>query len=80
MKLLSEYTSCCGDFNIQVSRISQALTDIKAFLDEFGLVQSVELPTHKNGNTLDLVIGPKKFEICLPVSPQRITSGYISIA
>ena len=28
-------------------------------------MQSVELHTQKSGNTLDLVIGPQKFEICL---------------
>ena len=65
VKFSSEYILCCGDFNIHVNRICPASTDFKDILDEFGLVQSVELPTHKNGNTLDLVIEPQKFEICL---------------
>ena len=65
VKFSSEYILCCGDFNIHVNRICQVSTDFKDILDEFGLVQSVELPTYKNGNTLDLVIGPQKFEICL---------------
>ena len=65
VKFSSEYILCCGDFNIHVNRICPASTDFKDILDEFGLVESVELPTHKNGNTLDFVIGPQKFEICL---------------
>ena len=64
-KFSSEYILCCGDFNIHVNRICPASTDFKYFLDEFGLVQPVELPTHKSGNTHDLVNGPQKFEICL---------------
>ena len=65
MKVSFEYSLCCGDFNIHVNRICPASTDFKDILVEFGLVQSVELPTHKSCNTLDLVIGPQKFEICL---------------
>ena len=65
VKFSSEYILCCGDFKIHVNRICQVSTDFKDILDELGLVQSVELPTYKNGNTLDLVIGPQKFEICL---------------
>ena len=65
VKFSSECILCCGDFNIHVNRICPASTDFKDILDEFGRVQSVELPTRKNGNTLDLVIGPQMFEICL---------------
>ena len=62
--LSSEYI-CCGDFNTHVNRTCSASNDFKDILDEFGLVQSVQLPTHKSGNTLDHVIGPQKYEICL---------------
>ena len=65
VKFSSEYILCCGDFNIHVNRICPASTDFEDILDEFGLVQSVELPTLKNDNTLDLVIGPQNIEICL---------------
>ena len=61
----SEYILRSGDFNIHVNRICSASTDFKDILDELGLIQSLELPTHKSGNTLDLVYGPQKFEICL---------------
>ena len=64
VKFSSEYILFRGDFNIHVNRICPASTDSKDIFDEFGLVQSVELPTHKSGNTLDLVIGPQKFEMC----------------
>ena len=65
MKTSSEYILCCGDFNFHLNRICPAAKDFKDVLVESGLVQSVELPTHKSGNTLDLVIGPQKFEIRL---------------
>ena len=45
VKFSSEYILCCGDFNIHVNRICPASTDYKNILDEFGLVQSLELPT-----------------------------------
>ena len=61
----SEYILCFGDFNIHVNRICPASNDFKNILDDFGLAQSVELPTDRSGNTLDLVIGPQMFEICL---------------
>ena len=61
----SEYILCYGDFNIHVNRICPASDDVKHILDVFELVQSVELPTHKSENTLDLVIGPQIFEIGL---------------
>ena len=65
VKLSSEYILCCGDFNTHVNLICPASTNFKDILNEFGLVQSVDLPTHKSGNTPDLVIGPQKFKICL---------------
>ena len=48
-----------------LDRICPASTDFEDILDEFGLVQSVQLPTQKSGNTLALVIGTQKFEIFL---------------
>ena len=64
-EIFAETILCCVNFDIHVNRICSASTDFKDILDEFGLVQSVELPTLKSGNTLDLVIGPLEFEICL---------------
>ena len=61
LEFSSDYNLCCGHFNIQFNKICPASTDFKVFLDEFGLVQSVQLPTHKSGNTLDLVLGPRRF-------------------
>ena len=51
VKILSEYILCCGDFNVHVNRICPTSSDFKDILNEFGLVQSVELPTHKSGNS-----------------------------
>lgn len=56
---LKKYTSLviAGDFNIHVD--NQGKTDVKRFqalLEDFGLVQHVNVPTHQAGHTLDLVI------------------------
>ena len=64
-KFSSEYILSCGEFNIHFNRICPVSNDSKDILDEFRLVQSVELPTHKSSNTLNLVMGPQKFKICL---------------
>ena len=58
--LLVKFSSC-----VHFNQICPASNEFEDLLDEFGLVPSVELPTHKSGNTLDLLIGPQKFEICL---------------
>ena len=58
-------TSCVGDFIIHVNQICPASNGFKNILDEIGLVQSDELPTHNSGNSLHLVIGTQRFEICL---------------
>ena len=51
----------CGDFNIHVNKPhdkhSKKLSNI---LDTFNLIQHIKQPTHKRGNTLDLVITRKQ--------------------
>lgn len=52
-----DYFLICGDFNIYVeSPVEQLANDFNALLDAFDLSQSVQLPTHQRGGTLDLVI------------------------
>lgn len=52
-----DYFLICGDFNIHVeSPVDQLANDFNALLDAFDLSQSVQLPTHQRGGTLDLVI------------------------
>jgi hypothetical protein len=49
-----------GDFNIHVNNtLDQNAKKMHALLDLFDLQQLISQPTHRNGNTLDLVIGPK---------------------
>ena len=46
-----------GDFNIHVNDVSDT-TALKFLdlLDSFNLIQHISMPTHKNGNILDLII------------------------
>ncbi len=62
-KLMSHYNIIkdeviiCGDFNIHVNKPDDPNT--KKFMDilsQFNLVQHINEPTHKLGNTLDLII------------------------
>ena len=51
------YFLICGDFNIHVNKPDDRLAlDFNDILETFSLVQSVQEPTHKQGNTLDLII------------------------
>ena len=51
------YFLICGDFNIHVNKPDDRLAlDFNDILETFSLVQSVHEPTHKLGNTLDLII------------------------
>ena len=51
------YFLICGDFNIHVNKPDDRLAlDFNDILETFSLVQSVQEPTHKLGNTLDLII------------------------
>ncbi len=50
----------CGDFNIHINKPDDPNT--KKFMDilsQFNLVQHINEPTHKQGNTLDLIITRK---------------------
>ena len=47
----------CGDFNIHINKPTETfVSDFNEILDTFSLSQSVNYPTHKLGNTLDLII------------------------
>ena len=47
----------CGDFNIHVNKPTEPfVSNFNDVLDTFSLTQSVNVPTHKLGNTLDLII------------------------
>ena len=49
-----------GDFNIHVNKPTLSTTKkLNEILDTFGLIQHIEEPTHKYGNTLDLLITRK---------------------
>ena len=74
-KFSSEYILSCGEFNIHFNRICPVSNDSKNILDEFRLVQSVELPTHKVVTRLILSWDHKSLKYVLLVSPHRITSG-----
>nr|XP_049610836.1 uncharacterized protein LOC125988967 [Syngnathus scovelli] len=46
-----------GDFNIHMNSPSEPLTSaFQTLIDTFGFTQAVQAATHKNGNTLDLVL------------------------
>ena len=47
----------CGDFNVHVNKPTEPFVlNFNDILDTFSLHQSVNVPTHKLGNTLDLII------------------------
>lgn len=47
----------CGDFNVHVNKPTETfVSDFSDILNTFSLSQSVHVPTHRLGNTLDLVI------------------------
>lgn len=47
----------CGDFNIHVNKPTETfVSDFNDILNTFSLTQSVYVPTHELGNTLDLII------------------------
>ncbi len=55
--IIKDEVIICGDFNIHVNKPDDANT--KKFMDilsQFNLVQHINEPTHKLGNTLDLII------------------------
>ena len=64
-----------GDFNIHVDKSTDAnRTKFYSVLDAFNLMQLVSVPTHKDHNTLDLVIVPSDSTLVtdltvLPVAP-----------
>src|SRR5208282_6129294 len=64
-----------GDFNIHVNKLTNSYkTQFYSILGAFNLTQLVSVPTHKDHNTLDLVIIPADSDLVtdlsvLPVSP-----------
>ena len=57
--LSTNYTNLviCGDFNIHINNPTDSfVSDFNDILNTFSLSQSVHFPTHKLGNTLDLII------------------------
>lgn len=46
----------CGDFNIHVNTNDKFASDFNEILDSFSLNQAIHEPTHKLGNTLDLIV------------------------
>ena len=56
----------CGDLNIHFNKVSdQTTTKFCDILDTFSLSQSVHDPTHRLGNTLDLIMhNPENLTLC----------------
>nr|XP_049586306.1 uncharacterized protein LOC125975153 [Syngnathus scovelli] len=53
----ADYIIIMGDFNIHMNLPSEPLTSaFQTLSDTFGFTQAVQAATHKNGNTLDLVL------------------------
>lgn len=54
----------CGDFNFHVNKLDDCNTiKLNEIFSGFGLKQSVNGPTHKSGNTLDLIIHCENTEV-----------------
>ena len=69
-ELLSHYNTkrneviITGDFNIHVNDANNSNTKkLMAILDMFNLVQHIKEPTHRHGNTLDLLITREKTKV-----------------
>ena len=68
---------CVGDFNIQMDNEHDHKTKaFKSLLDEFGLKQHVNVPTHKFGHILDLVITDQAYPNLLLANGPLI-EGYV---
>ena len=68
---------CVGDFNIHMDNEHDHKTkSFKSMLDEFGLKQHVNVPTHKFGHVLDLVISDQSYpNLLLENGP--VLEGYV---
>ena len=68
---------CVGDFNIHMDNEHDHKTKaFKSLLDEFGLKQHVNVPTHKFGHILDLVITDQAYPNLLLANGPLI-EGYV---
>ena len=68
---------CVGDFNIHMDNEHEHNTKVfKSLLDEFGLKQHVNVPTHKFGHILDLVITDQAYPNLL-LSNGPLIEGYV---
>ena len=68
---------CVGDFNINMDNEHDHKTkSFKSMLDEFGLKQHVNVPTHKFGHVLDLVISDQSYPYLLLENGPAI-EGYV---
>lgn len=67
-----------GDFNIHVNDVADGRASrLAGLLESFGLLQSVSQPTHRKGNTLDLVITrPTSRPTTCTVDPPNIISDH----
>ena len=69
-----------GDFNIHINRINEvSAKSLKSVLDLFSLKQSVNLPTHILGNTLDLVISNIDINSLIVEDPSRAISDHFLV-
>ncbi len=58
--IIKDEVIICGDFNIHVNKPDDPNTmKFMDILSQFNLVQHINEPTHKLGNTLDLIITRK---------------------
>ena len=61
-----------GDFNYHVNVVNdKEACDFKDLIDEAGLQQHVHVPTHRSGNTLDLIISPKDSHLISDIATER---------
>lgn len=70
----------CGDFNIHVNKVADPSTiKFNDILNTFSLLQSVNCPTQKNGNTLDLILYDKEcIDVCnIEVDVDRISDHFM---
>ena len=70
-----------GDFNIHISDLNNNLVArFHELLDTFGLTQHVNVPTHRSGHTLDLIITRnEEFSPVAPPATDTLLSDHFSI-
>ena len=57
-------------YHVKVVKYEEA-SDFKDLIDEAGLQQHVHGPTHRSGNTLDLIISPKDSRLISDIATER---------